>query len=230
MGFQASIIAIGGIILQWALNTLGPDAVAAFTVVRSIDMIAILPMASFGLAMATYVGQNYGAGDIARIRLGVKQCCLLSLLFSVEAAMVNVFAGQHLIGLFIGSDQHHISALGQSFLTINSCMYWTLSLLFIFRFSLQGLGRSLVPTIAGLMELFMRGMAAIVLTAKFGFIGACTANPLAWVGACVPLGIAYVITMRRLEREADTRSVSGIRNENKEISRTEECKPSPQAG
>lgn len=201
MGFQASIIAIGAIILQWALNTLGPDAVAAFTVVRSIDMVAVLPMASFGLAMGTYVGQNYGAGDIARIRLGVKQCCAMSLAFSVMVALVNIFGGHYLISLFIGREQEHITALGQTFLTINGSAYWILALLFIFRFSLQGLGKSLIPTFAGIMELVARAVAAIVLTDRFGFIGACMANPLAWIGSCVPLAIAYILTIRRLSKE-----------------------------
>lgn len=201
MGFQASIIAVGAIILQWALNSLGPDAVAAFTVVRSIDMVAILPMASFGLAMATYVGQNYGAGDIARIRLGVRQCCLMSLSFSVVVALINIFGGHYLIGLFIGRGQEHITALGQTFLTISGSMYWVLSLLFIFRFTLQGLGKSLVPTFAGVMELGARAMAAIVLTKQFGFVGACLANPLAWIGSCVPLAIAYVLIIRKLSAE-----------------------------
>ena len=200
MGFQASIIAIGAIILQWALNTLGADVVAAFTVARTIDMVAVLPMASFGLAMATYVGQNYGAGDIARIRLGVTHCSAISLTFSVCIALVNIFAGRYLIALFMDKDHAAVITLAQTILTFNSCTYWVLALLFIFRFTLQGLGKSLVPTMAGVMELLMRALAAVVLTKSFGFIGACTATPLAWIGACVPLAIAYVHTLRKLPR------------------------------
>ena len=198
MGFQASTVAIGAIILQWALNGLGKNPVAAFTVARTIDMVAILPMASFGLAMATYVGQNYGAGAIDRIRQGVRHCCAISLLFSVMVGLMNIFGGTHLIGFFVGEGQEEVTRLAQTFLTINASMYWVLALLFIFRFSLQGLGKSLVPTLAGFVELAMRGGAAVMLTQSYGFIGACVSNPLAWVGACIPLAAAYMYTIRKL--------------------------------
>ncbi|MDL2266479.1 MATE family efflux transporter [Desulfovibrio sp. OttesenSCG-928-G15] len=206
MGFQASIIATGAIILQWALNTLGPISVAAFTVVRSIDMIAILPLASFGLAMGTYVGQNYGAGDIDRIRLGVRQCCVMSLSFSAFIALVNITGGRMLVAIFVGPGQEDVTVLAQKFLIINGCMYWVLALLFIFRFSLQGLGKSFAPTVAGVMELFMRALAAIVLTKHYGFVGACLASPLAWAGACIPLAIAYHLNIRALLRKHRTHS------------------------
>jgi putative MATE family efflux protein len=200
MGFQASIIAVGAIIMQWALNSLGADAVAAFTVARTIDMVAVLPLASFGLSMATYVGQNYGAGNLPRIRQGVRDCCVMSLSFSIAVALLNIFAGRSIIALFIGRDQEIVAGLAQTLLTVNGCMYWSLSLLFVFRFTLQGLGKSLVPTIAGVSELLMRALAAIVLTRLFGFTGAAMANPLAWIGACVPLSLAYFLTMRELQR------------------------------
>ena len=76
--------------------------------------------------------------------------------------------------------------------------YWILSLLFIFRYTLQGLRQSVVPTIAGVMELLMRAGAAIFLCGWLGFLGACLANPMAWVGSCIPLAIAYFWTRRQL--------------------------------
>jgi putative MATE family efflux protein len=205
MGFQASIIAIGGIILQWVLNSLGAISVAAFTVARTIDLVAILPLMSFGLAMATYVGQNYGARDIPRIRLGVLHCCAMSLTFSVCIGLVNIFGGYAIVSFFIGADKHEVASLAQIFLSVSGCTYWILSLLFIFRFTLQGLGQSLVPTVAGFLELIMRALAAIVLTRHLGFLGACIANPLAWIGACVPLALAYRQTVRKWDAQARLR-------------------------
>jgi putative MATE family efflux protein len=210
MGFQASIIAIGGIILQWVLNSLGAVSVAAFTVARTIDLVAILPLMSFGLAMATYVGQNYGARDIARIRLGVLHCCAMSLAFSLCIGLVNIFGGYSLVSLFIGADKHEVAALAQIFLSVSGCTYWILALLFIFRFTLQGVGQSLVPTVAGLLELVMRGLAAIVLARHFGFLGACIANPLAWIGACVPLAWAYRRTVRKWDEEERRRTAPAL--------------------
>jgi hypothetical protein len=50
------------------------------------------------------------------------------------------------------------------------------------------------------MELVMRSFAAVILGRYFGFFGVCFANPLAWIGAVVPLVIAVALTMKRLSR------------------------------
>ena len=71
----------------------------------------------------------------------------------------------------------------------------------IFRYTLQGLGQSVVPTIAGIMELVMRTAAAIFLCASLGYLGACLANPMAWIGSCVPLAIAFYWTSRSFKKK-----------------------------
>lgn len=201
MAFQTSIIAIGALILQMALNGLGAVSVAAYTAAQKIDTIATMPLNSMGTAMATYTAQNYGAGKIERIRKGVFQCILMSVTFSIIIGAVNIFAGSQLTAIFVGKGETEVLALSKIFLSISGVNYWILALLFIYRFTLQGLGNSLVPTIAGTMELIMRAVAALVLAKQFGFAGACTANPLAWLGACVPLCAAYYIYIRKVEKQ-----------------------------
>lgn len=71
MAFQMSIIAIGALILQFALNGLGAVSVAAYTAAQKIDSIATMPLNSLGQAMTTYTAQNYGAGQYERIK---KEC------------------------------------------------------------------------------------------------------------------------------------------------------------
>lgn len=201
MGFQMSIIAIGAVVLQFVLNGLGSIAVAAFSAAQRIDQIAAQPMNSFGTTMATYAAQNYGAGKIDRIKQGVFQCSLISVGFSIVMALVNIFAGYQLAGLFVGSGETGVQSMAQTYLQINGVMYFVLALLFIYRFTLQGLGKGFMPTVAGIMELVMRTFAAIFLTASIGFAGACWASPLAWIGACIPLAAAYFMTMRKLTQQ-----------------------------
>jgi putative MATE family efflux protein len=201
MGFQMSIIAIGAIILQFALNGLGTVAVAAFTAAQKIDMVATMPLNSFGLTMTTYVAQNYGARRIDRIRQGLYRCLIISGAFSILVGIVFVFVGHNLAALFIPGDTETIS-LAHIFLQINGACYLILSVLFICRQSLQGLGNSLIPTVAGIMELVMRSFAAVILAGYFGFPGVCFANPLAWFGAAIPLVIAVALTLKRLGRMA----------------------------
>jgi putative MATE family efflux protein len=201
MGFQMSIIAIGVVILQFALNKLGTVAVAAFTAAQKIDTVATFPLSSFGVAMATYTAQNYGARKIDRIRKGLIQCTAISGTFSILVGILFVFTGRHLASVFIGADAEAVS-LAHVYLRVNGSCYIILALLFIFRQTLQGLGDSLVPTIAGIMELVMRTFAAIILPGFLGFTGVCIASPLAWLGSCVPLTIALVFTTKRLLRES----------------------------
>ncbi|MBS6195719.1 MAG: MATE family efflux transporter [Clostridiales bacterium] len=200
MAFQMSIIAIGALILQFALNGLGAVSVAAYTASQKIDSIATMPMNSLGAAMATYTAQNYGAGKVERIRKGVFQCIVISVSFSLMMALVNIFAGSKLVTIFVGNEGGEVLSLAQTYLTINGIFYFVLALLFIYRFTLQGLGNALVPTIAGVMELIMRAFGALILVGSWGFAGACASNPLAWIGACIPLGVAYYLTMGKIMR------------------------------
>ena len=203
MGFQSSIIAIGAVVLQMALNELGPVAVASFAASQRVDSIAVMPMMSFGVAIAAYTAQNFGAKKFSRISDGVKKTVWMSCSFSFAVAVFNIFFGADIIKLFVGEGQEQIVEYGRLFLVTNGVSYWILSLLFIFRFTLQGLGKSFVPTVAGAMELIMRIAAAIFLVDYWGYFGACLANPMAWVGACIPLTIAFFITQKNMSKLID---------------------------
>jgi putative MATE family efflux protein len=200
MGFQMSVIAIGAVAVTYALNRLGALAVAAFTTSQKIDMLATMPLQSFGAAMTTYTAQNYGARKIDRIRAGIIRCLFMSASFAVLIGIVFFFFGGRLSSLFLGREGE-AAALSHTYLRINGSFYILLSILFIFRQSLQGLGQSMVTTLAGMMELFMRAFAAIILSRYFGFTGISFSSPLAWAGALIPLSAAAVLTFRKLGRK-----------------------------
>ena len=197
MGFQSSIIAIGAVVLQIALNGLGSVAVASFAAAHRVDGIAVMPMMSFGVALAAYTAQNFGAKKFGRIVDGVKKCILMSCSFSVLVAAFNIYCGDMIIELFVGAEEVSVIEYGRLFLIVTGLSYWALALLFIFRFTLQGLGQSFVPTLAGITELVMRIAAAIFLVDKLGFLGACLAAPMAWIGGLIPLAIAFVRTAKK---------------------------------
>ena len=198
MGFQTSIIAIGAVALQIALNGLGSVAVASFAAAHRVDGIAVMPMMSFGVAMAAYTAQNFGAKKFDRIVDGVKKCVLMSCSFSVLVALFNIYFGGDIIKLFVGADETRVIEYGQLFLIVTGLSYWALALLFIFRFTLQGLGQSFVPTVAGVVELLMRIIVAVFFVEWWGYLGACLAAPMAWIGALIPLAIAFFRTARHL--------------------------------
>ncbi|WP_407400154.1 MATE family efflux transporter [Anaerovibrio sp.] len=200
MAFQTSIIAVGTIIVQMALNRLGPVAVAAFAAAQKVEMIALMPMMSFGIAMAAYTAQNYGAGKFARIKKGVNQCILMSGAFSILVGVFIVIFGPNFMELFVGAGEIEVIELGQVYLVTTSVCYIVLALLFIYRNTLQGLGQSFVPTFAGIMELVMRAIVGLCFVDTLGFWGATIASPAAWFGSCIPLAFAYYYTLRRMKK------------------------------
>ncbi|WP_313526077.1 MATE family efflux transporter [Anaerotignum sp.] len=202
MGFQSSIIAIGTIVVQFALNNLGSQAVAAYTAAQKIDAFGILPLMSFGIAMATFVGQNHGANKPERIRQGIFQCSLMSVLFAILMGCIDIFWGDSLSSLFL-KDNIEAIALSHQYLIINGACYSLLALLFVFRYSLQGLGYSFVPTLAGISELVMRCLSVVILARLLGYAGACASNPLAWVGSLIFLVPALVQVVRRMPKQTE---------------------------
>ena len=201
MGFQSSIIAIGAIILQFMLNTLGADAVAAYTVAGRIEQIATLPAMSFGISLVNYTSQNFGAKKYDRILQGVKEGIVLSVGSSASIGILLVFFGKNISRLFMNGYQPKILNLIQTYFYFNGTMYFVLSILFIVRYTLQGLGNQKAPTIAGIAELVMRVFASVVLIKAFGFLGAAMANPLAWIGSVLVLVSTWNLTMKELRRK-----------------------------
>ena len=198
MGFQASIIAIGTLTVQVALNTLGADAVAAYTTGSRVDSLAVALLSSLGLAVSMYAAQNHGGRRPDRTRRGVVEATWMAVGAGLVLGGLLIAFGAPMVRLFIGDGSDDVVDLAHRMLIINGCGYWALGMLFVLRGALQGLGHTLVPTATGVIELVMRVGAAVVLGALIGFDGVALSNPLAWVGAIILLVPAYVRAHRAL--------------------------------
>ncbi len=199
MGFQSSIIAIGSIILQVMLNTLGANAVAAYTVAGRVEQIATLPAFSFGLALVNYTAQNLGAKKFQRILRGVRDGIIISVSSSLLIGGLLIVFGRAISHLFMNGTQNAVLNLVQIYYYFNGSTYFILSILFIVRYTLQGLGNQKAPTIAGIAELLMRVFAGVVLVHFFGFYGAAMANPLAWSGSVLVLVSTWNFQIKKLK-------------------------------
>ncbi|PKI91467.1 MATE family efflux transporter [Actinomycetales bacterium SN12] len=200
MGFQASIIAIGTLTVQVALNRLGADAVAAYTAASRIDGMAVAVLASLGLASSMYAAQNLGARRPDRIRSGTIQALGMAIIASVLLGAFMIAFGASVVRLFVGEGSDRVVDLAHQMLIINGVSYWTLGTLFVLRGALQGVGRVAVPTITGVIELVARVIAALALGAMWGFVGVALSNPLAWIGAVALLVPAYLSAHRAFAR------------------------------
>lgn len=197
MALQYSITAIGIMIQQSALNKLGETPVAAYAAANKIDSLAVQALVTIGTAVATYCGQNQGAGRYDRIKTGVRKSMQIASVCAVIAGLAVIFLAKPLTHLFIASPSDEILELSQKYLFWQGIFYIALAAVFVYRNALQGMGYSTVTMMAGVTELAMRAIAAYVLAAAMGFTGVCLSCPVAWAGADVFLLITYFLLLHR---------------------------------
>lgn len=201
MSLQFSVIAIGLLIIQAVCNSFGENTIAAFTSALRIEQLGTQPILAIGLALATYSAQNYGAGQIKRIRQGVASTSVISIIFSIFLALLVRFYGENFIDIFLKEKNEEIINIGHDYLNISTMFYVFLGQIFIFRNALQGMGRTIIPLIASVTELVMRSFAAVYLAQHIGYLGLCYASPIAWFGAAVVVALGYAYTLRQIRRQ-----------------------------
>lgn len=198
MGLQYSITAIGSVILQTAVNTLGSAAVASTAAAAKIGMFFCCPFDAMGSTMATYAGQNVGAGKLGRVSQGIKSTSILGLVYSVLAFGALALFGPTIALLFVDSSETAILQNVSWFLNINSAFFFPLALVNIIRFTIQGLGFSKFAVLAGVCEMGARSIVGMGFVPVFGYVAACFASPVAWVCADIFLVPAYFYVMKKL--------------------------------
>ncbi len=181
MGLQYSITAIGSVILQSSVNGLGPSTVAAIAAGMKINMLFASVFDSFGLTMATYGGQNTGAAKYDRLVHGVRDCMLISVVYSLVAFAVVFFFGKNFVYIFLEKPSEKILSEAYIFLLANFGFYITLAAVNIYRFMIQGMGFSAFSMFSGLAEMLARAAMGIFAVPLFGIYGAVFGSPAAWV-------------------------------------------------
>lgn len=208
MGLQYSITAIGAIILQTAVNGLGAVYMASLTAGNKVGQFMCCPFDAMGSTIATYGGQNIGAGELKRVKRGLLDCVLLGTIWAIVALVIVTLFGGDLAALFLDeSDPETAENIGlirqysSHFLIINSFFYIPLALVNIVRFMIQGMGYSQIALYAGVFELAARGIVALALVPVFGFEAICYANPLAWVLADLFLIPAFFVCYNSVKKK-----------------------------
>lgn len=185
MGFEYSVSAIGAVVMQGAINSLGSVAVAAQTAGEKIRQMFTLPMESVGMAMATYVGQNYGARRIDRIRQGIRSGLTIQYIYCVAAWLAIFLLKRPCVGLVLGETTGAVAEGAVQYLSIMSVLFFIHGSLMIMRNTLQGLGYSLQAVVSGVGELLGRSLGGWLAVAGFGFPAICLSNPMAWLFALI---------------------------------------------
>ena len=200
MGLQYSITAIGSVVLQAAVNSLGSMAVAAVSAGNKVSMFFCCPFDALGGTMATFAGQNVGAGKLDRVREGVKMASIIGIVYSVIAFAVLALGGKYIALLFLDAGETEIIDQVSIFLIGNSMFYIPLVFVNVVRFAIQGMGFSTFAILAGVCEMAARTFVGFFLVPIFGYLPICIASPLAWICADLFLIPAFYHCLKKLKK------------------------------
>lgn len=199
MAIMNSIFSIGSIIMQGSINALGDDIIAAHLGSRKVAEMFMQPLVTIGTACSTFVGQNYGAGKIGRIKESIKYSTLYSLIWSVITFFILWFSGGQIARLVTGSASQIVFENTQMYLRVNAPFYFVLGLLFTLRFSIQSVDRKVPPIVSSTMELASKIAAAYLFIPLWGYFGACIAEPLSWTLGAIYLLFVFKKEFKRLD-------------------------------
>lgn len=208
MGLQYSITAIGSIIMQWSVNTLGSTYVAAVAAGNKLSQLLSCPYDAMGAAMATYCGQNVGAGKLDRLGQGIRSSSLLGLGYAVIAFGAMLAFAPQCTMFFLDSGEPQLEllvALTRQYIVALTACYFLLALINILRFSIQGMGFGTLAILAGVLEMAARTAVGFLLVPKMEYSAVCLASPAAWLCADLFLLPACVGCIRYLRKIKEKR-------------------------
>ncbi len=187
IALQLVVVSVGFTFIQSAVNGFGQAMTASFTVGQRIEMYLNLPCNAFQTTLATYTGQNIGAGKLDRIKIGTRQTLAISLTMTlIISAVVWIFA-ENIISLFGLSDQaadycfSHLQAVA----IINIVLAMYIPLFGVF----QGSNHSAIPMIVACCALTMRVLATYIFRYS-DFLG-CT---IIWWNGIFGFSVGFLIT------------------------------------
>lgn len=201
MALMFSIVSIGSIALQSAINSLGAITIAAHTAARKIGEMFMMFFTPLSMAGSTYCSQNLGAGKKERIPQGMRACFAVGF---TAAALVNVItfvAAEPILIAVTGSHNMDLIQTSLQYLHINLPFYFALTILLTLRSALQGLGHKIIPLCASVIELASKFVVASLLVPQIGYLGVCIVEPLVWVICAVLVFVDYRLLMRKMKEQ-----------------------------
>ena len=173
--------------LQSSNNALGTICVSAFTVGMRIKMFFISPLENLGIAMATYCGQNLGAGKYDRIRKGLKIVIGITWVWCLLVVIVSYTIVPVFIKMVTGTYNDKIVDTATLYLKVNTILYFVCTIICIMRNALQGIGDTKTPVISSSIELITKVAVAVMLTPYMGYMAIIIAEPVSWVLMVIPI-------------------------------------------
>lgn len=196
-GVQSSLFSLSNVVLQSAVNGLGANTVSANTYSSQIDAIVYFVGYSIALSCMSFVSQNYGAGDIARIKKGIKISSLTILVASLSfGGIVSLFSRQ-LIGML--TDSEEIIEIAQIRVLLVCLTHFIGGILDVVSYSLRATGKSISSMVITLIGACLLRIVWIntVFRLKETFFMIYLSYPITWI---LTLGVSLVFLILNLKK------------------------------
>ena len=191
MGFMSSIVSIGTVILQTAVNGMGVTIIAAQTTGRRIMFFLMMPMSSLATALTTFVSQNFGAGNKSRIKSAVKYANIINTIWSIISVVFVYTLSIPLIRFISGSYDKELIANAKLYIAVAAPFFWALGILFDLRNALQGMDRKIEPLISSCIELICKIAFVLFVIPRVAYTGVVLTEPIIWVVMVLQLAYSF---------------------------------------
>ena len=195
---QQSVMNLGILMVQGLVNSFGAVVMAAFAAAVKIDAFAYMPVQDFGNAFSTFIAQNYGAKERARIRAGLKSAVCISMAFCIVISILVCVFARPLMAIFVDAGEAEIIQEGVRYLRIEGAFYCGIGCLFLLYGLYRALGRPGMSVVLTVISLGTRVALAYLLSAipAIGVTGIWWSVPIGWALADLT-GLLYYKAQRK---------------------------------
>ncbi len=191
MGLMSSIVSAGSVVLQYGINGLGTLVIAGHTAARKLFAFTDMPLTAMASACSTYVSQNYGANHPDRVRRGMRDIYLYSVMVAVAAVLLMaagaewmVKAGVRLFGTGGAGKRRAVSGLERTLLRRAGMLLST-------RYALQSMGEKVLPLLSSVIEFLGKIVFVLLFIPRFEYNAVILCEPVIWCFMTIELLIAY---------------------------------------
>ena len=192
MGLMSSIVSAGSVVLQYGINGLGTLTIAGHTAARKLFMFSDMPLISMANAASTFVSQNYGANQPQRIRKGMREIYLYSVVVMIAAVLLMNVGAEWMVRLISGSTEPIVLENGARYLRWNAPFYAVLGVLLSTRYALQSLGEKVLPLFSSVIELVGKIVFVLLFIPKFEYNAVILCEPVIWCIMALYLVTVYL--------------------------------------
>lgn len=187
MAFMSAFVQFGTFALQTSINTFGTNIIVAHTAARKATSIFMMPWSALGTTLATFCGQNLGAGKYSRIKTGLRDTTLITWGWSLLVILAANTIAPQMIQMITATKEPEIIETATLYLRVDTAFYFVPSVICLFRNAMQGFGDSKTPVFSSALELLTKVVIAFLLAPAIGYWAIIICEPIAWIIMVIPL-------------------------------------------